>query len=54
MTKKQKKAQTITLTKIKTVMCPSKKTSTKKLSLLKKKKNGSNTSKEVPKKQKNT
>ena len=54
LTKKLKRAQIRTLTKIKTVMCLSKKTLTKQLTLLKKKKNGSNTSREVPKKQKNT
>ena len=53
-TKKLKRAQIRTLTKIKTVMCPSKKTLTKHLTLLKNTKIGSNTSREVPQKQKNT
>ena len=53
-TKKLKRAQIRTLTKIKTVMCPSEKKLTKQLTLPKKKKIGFNTSREVPKKHKNT
>ena len=54
LTKKLKRAQIRTPIKIQTVMYFSKKTLTKQLTLPKKKKNGSNSSKEVPKKQKNT
>ena len=50
LTKRLKKVQIITPTKTKTVMCHSK----KQLTLQKKKKIGLNTSREVPKKQKNT
>ena len=52
-TKKPKRAQIKTQTKIKIVMCPSRKMLKKKLTLLKTKKIGSNTSKEAPKKLKN-
>ena len=53
-TKKQKRAQNRTRTKTKTVMCPSKKTMMKLSILPKKRKIGLNTSKDVPRKQKNT
>ena len=50
LTKKLKRAQIRTLIKIKTAMCPSKKTLKKQSTLLKKKKIGLNTSREVPEK----
>ena len=54
LTKKLKRSQIRTLTKLKTVMCPSKKILTKQLIPLKKKKTRSNTSRELQKKPKNT